>query len=201
MLKYKIILAGDKNVGKSSLISRFCDDSFSENMKDTIGVDFKRKKVNLKISDKQIPVELNIWDFAGEQKYRKLFPSYANGASGALILFDMTKKETLNGITDWVEIVEKNAIYNVVKLLVATKVDLKDKLEISKEEITKFNKKFSWDAEIIKTSAKTGENVEQAFVNITTEIMKRKFHLCKSCGNIFDIRLKYCVHCGENFKE
>ena len=82
MLKYKIILAGDKNVGKSSLIARFCDNTFNENMKDTIGVAFKRKNVDLKINNREISVELHIWDFGGEKKYRTLFPSYAHGASG-----------------------------------------------------------------------------------------------------------------------
>jgi small GTP-binding protein len=201
MLKYKIILAGDKDVGKTSLITRFCDNTFKEDMKATIGVDFKRKKIDLKINGREIPIELHVWDFGGEKRYRKLFPSYANGASGALILFDTTRKETLLGIEEWVEIVEKNANDNVVKLLIATKVDLKDKREVTKEEGTNFSAKFTWFGDIIKTSSKTGENVEEAFLTLASEMMKSNFHLCKSCGDIFDIKLRYCVHCGEKIEE
>jgi small GTP-binding protein len=169
-------------------------------MKDTIGVAFKRKKIALNINNKDVPVELHIWDFGGEEKYRTLFPSYAHGASGALILFDTTKKETLYGIEDWVNIIKENSEEDVVTLLVATKVDLKEQREVSKEEGSKFSKKFTWFGDIIKTSSKTGENVEDAFITIATEMMNRNFHLCKLCGDIFDRKLRYCVHCGEKIE-
>ena len=96
MLKYKIVLAGDKDVGKSSLISRFCDNIFKVDMKATIGVDFKKKVIELEGEYKNFSLELNIWDFGGEEKYRTLFPSYANGAAAAMILFDITNKKSLS---------------------------------------------------------------------------------------------------------
>jgi len=91
----------------------------------------------------------------------------------------------------------ENAVENVVKLLIATKVDLKDDREVTKEEGTKYSRNFTWAGDIIRTSSKTGENVENAFLTLTNEIMKSNFHFCKSCGDIFDIKLRYCVHCGE----
>ena len=69
-LKYKICLAGSKDVGKSSLIARFCDNVFYEKTMETIGVAFKKKSINI---DNKIDIELNIWDFGGEEKYRTLF--------------------------------------------------------------------------------------------------------------------------------
>ncbi len=106
MLKYKIIVAGAKDVGKSSLINRYCDNVFNENTLETIGVAFKRKEFKLK---ENLKIELNIWDFGGEEKYRILFPAYVNGASAALLLYDTTRKATLEDISNWVKIIDENA--------------------------------------------------------------------------------------------
>ena len=89
---------------------------------------------------------------------------------------------------------------NVVKLLIASKIDLKDKREVTKEEGIKYSNQFTWSGDIISTSSKTGENVEKAFVTLATEMMTNNFHLCEACGDIFDIKLRYCVHCGEKIK-
>ncbi len=196
LLKYKIIIAGAKNVGKSSLISRFCDNIFKEDMKATIGVDFKRKNITLKGSHNDISLELNIWDFAGEEKYRTLFPAYANGASAAFILFDTTRRETLKDIDSWVEIIEKNAHTNIVKQIIATKIDLKSKREVSKKEAEVFFKKYDWCKEITSTSSKTGENVEESFLRVVKRIIKRNLQTCKSCGEVFNKKLKNCQYCG-----
>ena len=197
MLKYKVVLAGAKNVGKSSLIARFCDKTFDENMKETIGVAFKRKKVQLTGEHKEISLELNIWDFGGEEKYRTLFPSYANGAAAALILYDSTKRQTLEDIVNWVKIVDENAYDDVIKVLIGTKIDLVDKLEVTKEIATNVCENYHWCVETIETSAKTGENVEDAFLKVCREIMNRKLQICKSCGEVFDKKLKFCNYCGE----
>jgi len=197
MLKYKVILAGAKNVGKSSLIARYCDNTFSEDMKATIGVDFKRKVVNIKGEKKEISLDLNIWDFGGEERYRTLFDSYANGASAALILFDTTSKKSLHDIKNWVKIIEENAYEDVVKIIIATKIDLKDKREVSKAEADKLCDEFNWCTDIISTSAKTGENVEKAFLHMSKEVIKRNLQICKACGEVFDKKLKHCRYCGE----
>ena len=200
MLKYKIIIAGAKNVGKSSLIARFCDNIFKEDMKATIGVDFKRKSMTLKGAHNDISLELNIWDFAGEEKYRTLFPAYANGASAAFILFDTTRKETLKDIDNWVEIIDSNAHSTIVKQIIATKIDLKSKREVSKKEAEDFFKKYDWCKDITSTSSKTGENVEEAFILVVKKIIKNNLQTCKSCGEVFNKKLKNCQYCGEKVK-
>jgi len=200
MYRFKVILAGDKNVGKSSLISRFCDNSFDEHMKETIGVAFKRKKVILIENNSEFALGLNIWDFGGEEKYRKLFPSYAYGANAALLLFDTTNEKSLHGLANWVKIIEDNCTPNVVKLLIATKIDLKEKREVSKKKAMEYCNNYNWCKEIIKTSSKTGEYVEDTFLTLAKKLLKRNLQKCKDCGTFFSIKLKFCSFCGEKIK-
>lgn len=200
MYRFKVILAGDKNVGKSSLITRFCDNYFKEQTKGTIGVAFKRKNVVVMDEGNEITLELNIWDFGGEEKYRTLFPSYANGAAAALILFDTTNEETLEDISNWVKIIEDNSMPNVVKLLIATKIDLKEKREVSKKKAMEYCNNYDWCKEIIKTSSKTGENVEDTFVTIAKNLLRRNLQKCKACTKFFSNKLKYCNFCGEKIE-
>jgi len=195
MLKYKIILAGAKDVGKSSLIARYCDNVFNEKMMDTIGVAFKRKRI--KITD-ELSLDVNIWDMGGEEKYKALFPQYVKGATAALILYDTTNKETIDDVNSWVEIVNEYASEDIIKVLIGTKIDLKDKREITKMEAEKYCATQNWCAEIIETSAKTGENVEDAFLNVANEIVKKNLQKCTGCGDYFSIKLKICNYCGQS---
>ncbi|MFX1394372.1 MAG: Rab family GTPase [Promethearchaeota archaeon] len=188
------MLAGTKDVGKSSLIARFCDNIFHEKTMETIGVAFKKKKINI---DDKVDIELNIWDFGGEEKYRTLFPSYCNGASAALILYDTTNKDSLNDVINWVKIIQSNALENANLVLIGTKIDLKDKREIKKADAKKISQKFNLQGEIIETSAKTGENVEKAFLNVARLILSTFLQTCKNCGEMFSKKLKICNHCGE----
>jgi small GTP-binding protein len=197
MLKYKIVVAGDKDVGKSSLISRFCDNIFKEDMKATIGVDFKRKVIDLKGEFKNFSIEVNIWDFGGEEKYRALFPSYANGAAAAIILFDTTNKKSLYDIKNWIKIINDNSMSNVIKVVIATKIDLKNLREVSKNDAIEFCKKHNLCKDIISTSSKTGENVEKVFFYVARQIVKENLQFCGSCGNVFNRKLKHCQYCGE----
>ncbi|GAG80279.1 unnamed protein product [marine sediment metagenome] len=169
-------------------------------MKATIGVDFKRKAMTLKGAHNDISLELNIWDFAGEEKYRTLFPAYANGASAAFILFDTTRMETLKDIDNWVDIIDKNAHTSIVKQIIATKIDLKNKREVSKKAAEDYFKKYEWCKDITSTSSKTGEKVEEAFILVVKKIIKNNLQTCKSCGEVFNKRLKNCQYCGEHVK-
>ena len=166
-------------------------------MKATIGVDFKRKNMTIKGAHNDISIELNIWDFAGEEKYRTLFPSYAHGASAALILFDTTNKDSLDDTDNWIEIIDENAFPNIVKQVIATKIDLKSERQVSKKEAAEFFKKYEWCTEIISTSSKTGENVEDAFILVVKKIIKNNLQICKSCGEVFNKKLNNCQFCGE----
>ncbi|MHA2037415.1 MAG: Rab family GTPase [Promethearchaeota archaeon] len=194
MLKYKIVVAGAKDVGKSSLIARYCDNVFSENTKGTIGVAFKRKEVKFK---ERFAIDLNIWDFGGEEKYRVLFPAYVNGASAALLLYDTTDKTSLDDIQNWVNIIDENS-KDILKIIIGTKIDLKENREISKADAVKISKKFKCQKEPIGTSSKTGENVEKAFLEVVNAIIGRDLQECSNCGELFSKKLKICNFCGQN---
>lgn len=200
MYQFKIILAGDKNVGKSSLLVRFCDNKFTEGLKETIGVDFKKKNFDINYDSKDLPITLNIWDFGGEEKFRTLFPPYIKGATAALILFDTTNKESLYGVENWVKIIDENASENVIKLIIATKIDLKDKREVSKEEAIKFCEKYTPNKEIFMTSSKTGQNVEETFLNMAKELIEINLQKCKECGEFISRKLKKCNFCGKKIE-
>ncbi|MFX0005590.1 MAG: Rab family GTPase [Promethearchaeota archaeon] len=193
MLKYKICIAGSKGVGKSSLITRYVDDTFNEKSMKTIGVAFKRKEIKIK---ENLSIELNIWDFGGEQKYRILFPAYVNGAAAALLLYDTTDKSSLDDIKNWVQIIDDNS-KEIIKITIGTKIDLKEQREISKAEAINISKKFNCYGDPIGTSSKTGENVNKAFQNVVEAIIEQKLHECKNCGEYFSKRLKYCNFCGK----
>ncbi|MFX1307188.1 MAG: Rab family GTPase [Promethearchaeota archaeon] len=193
MLKFKVCLAGSKGVGKSSLISRYIDDIFIENSIQTIGVAFKRKEIKIK---ENLKVDLNIWDFGGEEKYRILFPAYVNGATAALLLYDTTNKDSLEDLINWVQLIDDNS-KEIIKVIIGTKIDLKEQREISKADAISFSTKFNCYGDPIITSSKTGENVEKAFHNVVMAIIERELQECKSCGEFFSKKLKYCNFCGE----
>lgn len=201
MLKFKIVLAGSKHVGKSSLIARFCDDVFLEKSIDTIGVAFKRKVITANNFTTPVDADLVIWDFGGEEKYRALFPSYLNMAVGAIIVFDLTRPETLQDVQNWLKIIRNSTDEELVTVLVGSKCDLVDERQISKEEIDDFIIKNDMHCDYLETSAKTGENVELTFLSMATRTINFQFQECIHCNEIVAKNLKICNFCGEDMAE
>jgi len=190
MIKFKVVVAGAKNVGKTSLIRRYATGKFETSTLSTIGVDFETKKLVVDGTE----ILLNIWDFAGEKKFRLLFPSYISGASGALMLYDITNKDSFNDLYDWINVISSIPNSPKTKILIETKTDLKRK--VAKEEAMQFVEKYDFQGDIIATSAKTGENVEEAFITLGREILKNSLHKCTNCEKSYPIELKFCQYCG-----
>jgi small GTP-binding protein len=180
-------------VGKTSLIRRYATGKFDRSTLSTIGVDFETKKVL--VDDTEIL--LNIWDFAGEKKFRLLLPSYVSGASGALILYDITNRESLADLHDWIKVINSVPNSPKTKLLVEAKIDLEDQREVKREDAKKIIDKYQFKDEILGTSAKTGENVENVFELLGREILKNSLKKCPNCGKLYPLELKFCQYCGQ----
>ena len=115
----KLLIIGESGVGKSSLLLRFADDAFDPEQAATIGVDFKVKTVNLNAEK----IKLAIWDTAGQERFRTLTPSYYRGGQGAILVYDVTNRESFTKIENWLNELETYSTnHDVVKMLVGNKV-------------------------------------------------------------------------------
>ena len=161
--RFKLVLLGDSAVGKSCLATRFVSNDYHEFQEPTIGASFLTKKIL--INDKKITFE--IWDTAGQERYKSLAPMYYRGASAALIVFDITCRDSYNGAKLWInEIYQKTQ--NCLIMFVANKSDLineykekDDEYYVKPEEIEEYAEKE--EINYIFTSAKTGNNIEKTF--------------------------------------
>ncbi|ESS31111.1 putative small GTP binding protein rab1a, partial [Toxoplasma gondii RUB] len=164
---FKLLLIGDSGVGKSCLLLRFADDTYTESYISTIGVDFKIRTIDLDGKT----VKLQIWDTAGQERFRTITSSYYRGAHGIIIVYDVTDRESFNNVKNWMMEIDKYAMEGVSKLLVGNKCDLTSKRTVTYEEGKEFAD--SCNMRFIETSAKNAHNVEQAFHIMASEIKAR----------------------------
>ncbi len=172
-LKLKLCLLGDGAVGKTSLVQRFVKNMFNEDYLLTIGTRTSKKKIiiqkpNLK---KDFYLNMIIWDIMGQVSFRKLLhPTYLKGAKGALLVCDLTRRETLEHLDDWID-----SLYiegkDMPSVFVANKSDLTEKHAFGVQELE--NLAASYDSPFFTTSAKTGGNVEEAFRVLGEKIIKK----------------------------
>jgi len=164
---FKILLIGDSGVGKSCLLLRFADDSWTDSHISTIGVDFKIKTLNC---DGKV-IKLQIWDTAGQERFRTITSSYYRGAQGIILVFDCTDMESFNNVKQWLGEIDRYACENVNKLLVGNKVDLVSGRVVDKNVATEFAESMS--IPYIETSAKNASGVEEAFMMMARAIKDR----------------------------
>ena len=161
----KILVLGDSAVGKTSLSLQYVDNYFPESYISTIGVEYKNKPVKLNNTN----ILLQIWDTCGQERYKSLSKTFIKGADGILFVYDISNKQTFDHIKDW--IMESQSSNNEFKkIIVGNKIDLPpERRKVSQEVLTK----YSNDKKIqgIETSAKSGENVEKAFLMLTKLII------------------------------
>ena len=163
---FKFVIIGDSGVGKSCILLRFADDTFTDNYYSTIGVDFRFKCVD--IGERKC--KLQIWDTAGQERFKTVTSAYYRGADGIIIVFDQTDKESFNNIQNWIDDISKYSTEDPAKIIIANKDDISNEKKIIKsEDISELEKKTG--LEVIKTSAKTGENIDYAFKKLTQKLL------------------------------
>ncbi|RUS72838.1 hypothetical protein EGW08_019403 [Elysia chlorotica] len=163
---FKLLLIGDSGVGKSCLLLRFADDTYTESYISTIGVDFKIRTIEL---DGKL-IKLQIWDTAGQERFRTITSSYYRGAHGIIVVYDVTDQESFNNVKQWLQEIDRYASENVNKLLVGNKSDLTTKKVVDFTTAKEYADQLL--IPFLETSAKNATNVEQAFMTMAAEIKK-----------------------------
>eukprot|EP01098_Paradermamoeba_levis_P014803 TRINITY_DN723_c0_g1_i3.p2 TRINITY_DN723_c0_g1~~TRINITY_DN723_c0_g1_i3.p2 ORF type:complete len:217 (+),score=60.90 TRINITY_DN723_c0_g1_i3:218-868(+) len=163
----KLLLIGDSGVGKSCLLLRFSDDSFTPSFITTIGIDFKIRTIEL--DGKKI--KLQIWDTAGQERFRTITTAYYRGAMGILLVYDVTDEKSFGNIRNWIRNIEQHATNDVNKILIGNKCDMVDKKVVDENRGNALANEFG--IKFLETSAKNSINVEEAFISLARDIKKR----------------------------
>ena len=166
-INLKILLLGDSSVGKTCFLLRFVEDSFTHNHISTIGVDYKIKLVNM---NKQF-IKLQIWDTAGQDRFRCITKNYFRGSDGIMLIYDITNQSSFNNIRNWISQIKDSLGEEARITLVGNKVDLESNRIVSTEDGMKLAKEHNF--EFFEASAKENINIEEAFSNLSNEMLKK----------------------------
>eukprot|EP00761_Pharyngomonas_kirbyi_P012686 gb/GECH01012713.1/.p1 GENE.gb/GECH01012713.1/~~gb/GECH01012713.1/.p1 ORF type:complete len:204 (+),score=31.98 gb/GECH01012713.1/:1-612(+) len=161
---FKYIIIGDMGVGKSCLLHQFTENKFLQESCHTIGVEFGTKVVDVNGQH----IKLQIWDTAGQERFRAVTRSYYRGAAGALLVYDITRRSTYNHLTSWLNDAKSLTNPKTVFVLIGNKLDRAKDREVSYEEAQTFAEENG--LMYIESSAKTGENVEDSFMQTARNI-------------------------------
>ena len=162
---FKVLLIGDSSVGKTSVLLRYVDDTFNPEFQTTIGVDFKIStfQLNGKI------IKLQLWDTAGQDRFKNIVASYYRGAHGIILVFDITSSMSFQSVSRWYDEAQNYLQKSVPKLLVGNKADLSSQRTVKVEDAKELASRLG--VEYIETSAKNSQNVNLAFETLTRNIL------------------------------
>lgn len=161
---FKIVLIGDSGVGKSNILSRFTRNEFCLESKSTIGVEFATR--TLQVDGKTIKAQ--IWDTAGQERYRAITSAYYRGAVGALLVYDITKRQTFDNVQRWLRELRDHADSNIVIMMAGNKADLNHLRAVAADDGKVLAEKEGLS--FLETSALGAVNIEEAFRTILTEV-------------------------------
>ena len=161
----KLLIIGDSSVGKTNFISKFVDDKFIINHMATTGMDFKTKIIEIN----ENKVKVQIWDTAGEEKYRSITKSLFLKVQGILLFYDITNEDSFNNLNKWIRIIKDGCGTHTPVLIVGNKNDLEDIRKVDKNAALEYAKREMMD--YIETSSKTGDNVQSSITIIARKIL------------------------------
>ena len=167
-INLNILLVGDANVGKTSILLKYTENFFPNQYQATIGVEYKMKIIKLN----NMNIKLQIWDTAGQERYKSIAKNFFRSANGVFLVFDITDKKSFENLNKWIEDVKENSPKDCKYIIIGNKSDLSDQRTISTFEIDNFvkEKKSSY----FEVSAKNDEGLNEAFINLSKEIIKDK---------------------------
>ena len=187
---YKILLLGDSTVGKTCFLLRFMEDSFIDLHMATIGLDYKLKTM---ILEEQKIVKVQIWDTAGQDKFRAITRNYYKGASGIILIFDVTNIKSFENIKKWINEIKEEISENVSIVLIGNKIDNLKERKITKEQGEKIANEIG--TKFFETSAKTGEGINESVFYLVKIIYENDPEIKKKGQNLKKYKKKKRKFC------
>ena len=184
---FKIVLIGDTSVGKTNILSKYLTDEFDAKSKATVGVEFGVK--NFKIENNIVKVQ--IWETAGEERYRSITNAYYKGAKGSLLVYDITNKKSFENVEKWISDLKANADEDISMILLGNKTDLEDKRVVTTEEGK--NKAEFYNLTFMETSALNGNNIREAYNELIMDVDKKNHELLENQAKVEIIRDKKTI--------
>ena len=167
---FRLCLLGEAGVGKSSILTRFCDNTFKENYNNTIGLDFR--VVTLKYKD--IISKLHIWDTAGQERFRSLSLNYLHNSHGFIFVYDVSDKNSFENIINWINLGFDNNKNSIINFLIGNKCDLENKRQVSQNEGEQFAKEKNLI--FLEASCKNDQNVQKIFYYFNYKLIEYYNH-------------------------
>jgi small GTP-binding protein len=169
---YKVVVLGEGAVGKTAIVTRFSHGFFRTDYKTTIGSQFAVKNIDIKAREgRRLTVKLQIWDVAGQSRFQILRPMYYRGASGGVLVFDVTRRRTFIVLQEWLDELHKAINKEIPLILVANKTDLPDRV-VTPAEGREFADKQRMP--YVESSAKTGQGILDIFEELAKTLIEER---------------------------
>ena len=184
---YKVLLLGDTTVGKTCFLMKYTDKTFQDIHMATIGLDYRLKTMKLKNGKN---IKLQIWDTAGQDRFRAITKNYYKGSHGIILIYDVTNLQTFENVKTWVNQIREEASPNVVIYIAANKIDMEEERKVPKEDGEKLAEELGFP--FVETSAKSGININETLEDLVERIDKVYGNVQQKPTKIYKAKGKKC---------